>query len=249
MRKRPKFNKLTVYFIIICTITLLFIGSPLLIRIPFVYKVIRGFLSVFKSSNYKSTYIEAIGSVLGTFLAITGAIWTQSIFDTQEKKAQTEKNALIMYYDFKFALKSIEDIMKVIYPMAKCNVLPGDETIVDLFRAEKRKHRIYIDSNWRQLVTSLRDDLTVDEIREAQIIYSKLSMICMSFNASITETSRKEDNNSYLIMHDMIAVTAVPREPDVYEISIKKEIVSLIVRVAELAHIETAGGAECGGTE
>lgn len=238
MCKRPKFNKSTMYFIIVCTITLLFIGSPLLIRIPLVYEAIRGYLSIFKSSNYKSTYIETIGSIWGTFLAITGAIWTQNIFDKQEKKAQAEKNALIMYYDFKFALKSIEDIMKVIYPMAKSNVLPEDETIIDLFRREKRKHRIYIDSNWRQLVTSLRDDLTVDEIREAQIIYSKLSMICMSFNASITETSRKEDNNSYLIMHDMIAVTVPLKEPIVYEISIKKDILSLIDRVAELAHVE-----------
>ena len=200
--------------------------------------MIRCFLSIFKNDEYKRTYIETLGAILGTFLAITGVIWTQKLSDKHNKHIQNEKNALIMYYDFKFALDSILEIMTVVYPLIKNNVMPDDSQIIELFRKLKKKRRIYIEPNWRQLVTSLRDELSLDEIREAQSIYNRLSIISMSFNANTSETSRKEDKNCYSLMYNMIDIESVLKEPIQYEFSIKSNITNLHKRIAEIAHVE-----------
>lgn len=238
MGKHPKMDKSTIYFIVICVIVLLFIFSPLLIRVHFIYEIIQNYLDVFKNIEYKSAYVETVGAILGTFLAITGAIWTQNILNKYEKKRQIEKNALIVYYDFKFALDNVLEIMEVICPLTKSNTLPEDEAILDKFYKLRHVRNIYIDANWRQLVTSLRDELTVDEIREAQILYSKLAMICASFGDSDFEMKRKVGRKIYSIMFSMINLEYSLKQPVVCEILINNNISRLIEKISKIAHIE-----------
>lgn len=230
MKKKKSIS--TIYFIIICVIALLFILSPLVLRIPVVYDLVKWFLSAFKDNQYKNTYIGALGSIIGTFLAITGVIWTQKLIEKNSADNESQKNALIMYYDYKFALEGIIEIMKVIYPLAKSNTLPDDEQIISKFRNLKKKRRIYINPNWRQLVTSLQETLSSDEIIDAQLLYYKLNMISISFNAPTSETSRKEDMNSYSIMYSLIDLE-LPLTDD--SISIKNKYLQLQEHLAIIA--------------
>ena len=64
-----------ILFIIVSAISAAFILIPLVLRIEFVYKAVSWFISPL--GEYGSSYIETLGAILGTFLAITGALWTQ----------------------------------------------------------------------------------------------------------------------------------------------------------------------------
>lgn len=89
MKKKKSIS--TIYFIIICVIALLFILSPLVLRIPVVYDLVKWFLSAFKDNQYKNTYIGALGSIIGTFLAITGVIWTQKLIEKIQQIMKAKK--------------------------------------------------------------------------------------------------------------------------------------------------------------
>ena len=91
---------------------------------------------------------------------------------------------------------------------------------------------LYINPNWRQLVTSLQETLSSDEIIDAQLLYYKLNMISISFNAPISETSRKEDMNSYSIMYSLIDLE-LPLVNN--SISIKNNILRLQEHLAIIA--------------
>lgn len=59
--------------------------------------------------EYKSTYVETIGSIIGTILAISGTLFLQEKIDkkTDEEKRINEENnmrynIIVIYYDFKW---------------------------------------------------------------------------------------------------------------------------------------------------
>lgn len=81
-------------FTIMCLITILFIVMPLLLKGPVTNKLVAWILSGLKYQEYKSAYLGLVGGILGTWMAITGAIYTQCKFDwekEQKKMAEEEK--------------------------------------------------------------------------------------------------------------------------------------------------------------
>ena len=233
--KKKKPNITFVYFFITCVIAFAFLLSPLIAKSNAIRNIFSMYLDGFRSVEYKIAYIETVGALLGTFLAITGALWTQSIADENARREEMKKNALIVYYDLSFASETILQIMKAIYPHIKTNYLPDDRRVIDIFRKEKRRHRIYISSNWRQIIGNLHSDITPREIRDIQIIYEKLSMICMSLNAEVSNTSQKEDMNAYSLMYSMVTVS--PQNPCAkhYFIYLDESIKNLIELLASIS--------------
>lgn len=75
-----------VLFFVIVIITGIFIVSPLLLKIKVVSDVVSTLLKALETEGYRSTYIEMMGALLGTFLAISGALWTQRRISEKEEK-------------------------------------------------------------------------------------------------------------------------------------------------------------------
>lgn len=234
MRRNLQVDKTLVLFVFSCLITTLFLFSPLLLRVSIVHTAISHFLNIFGNSTYKSTYIETVGSILGTFLAITGALWTQSIFTKYEAKREIEKNALTIYYDLKTTTKHVLDIMNVVYPIAKRNTLPENERIINLFYREKEEHLFFFDSSWKQLIENIHMYLTGEEIWQAQTLYGKLSMI----NACLNDGSESSNKKAYTLMCSMVSITVTLNCPARYEIVIKEDISTLLVKLAKIAHVK-----------
>ena len=86
---------------------LLFLVIPLFLRINWVYDSLSWFLQPLRKSEYKSSYIEIIGAILGTFLAVTGTLWTQRKIDSVMEQKEIQKRALIVYYVFCFAFNDL----------------------------------------------------------------------------------------------------------------------------------------------
>ena len=90
MRKIKSFDCTTLYFIIICIVAVAIFALPYLLRIPFIYAFFKNYISVFKNSEYKTTFIELLGAIFGAFLGVTGAIWVQNIANKQAETKQFE---------------------------------------------------------------------------------------------------------------------------------------------------------------
>lgn len=233
-----KKNIQSIIFCLLCFVSVMLICSPLLIRIPCVYTFVHWILLAFKTSDYKIVYIETIGSLMGTFLAITGALWTQKKIDENNEQEKIKKIAAIIYYDLKLNIDNFKQIMMVIYPHVKSNVLPDNDEILTRFRKAYNKQRIYFVPNWRELVIELQSSLSGEQTRELLIIYGKLSMISMSFNAAVNERSKKEDKNAYNLLHSFFSVSFPIKEPIVYEYDLKEEIDNLLMRLKEISQIK-----------
>ena len=110
-----------ILFIIVSAISAAFILIPLVLRIEFVYKAVSWFISPL--GEYGSSYIETLGAILGTFLAITGALWTQRKIDEVQDKKELRESALIVYYDFEFVFNDVKRFMSryIVHQEAVCN--------------------------------------------------------------------------------------------------------------------------------
>lgn len=79
-------------FSIMCVITLLFVILPLIMKIPIISDVIAWLMSALKYQEYKSAYLGLVGGLVGSWLAITGATYTQQKIneDADKRKSQEE---------------------------------------------------------------------------------------------------------------------------------------------------------------
>ena len=78
-------------FIAMCVVTVLFIVMPLFLQVSVIRNAIAWILSGLKYQEYKSAYLGLIGGLLGSWLAITGAIYTQRKFDREKEKKKSNR--------------------------------------------------------------------------------------------------------------------------------------------------------------
>lgn len=82
--------KSTYIAMVVITITVLIV--PLLLRIPIVSQITSWGLMGLREQEYKSAYLGIISSLVGSWLAISGAIYAQGKFeDEKRREIETEK--------------------------------------------------------------------------------------------------------------------------------------------------------------
>ena len=82
-------------FIAMCAVTVLVVVMPVVLQVLVIRKTVAWLLSGLKYQEYKSAYLGLVGGLLGSWLAITGAIYTQRKFDREkeQKRSIEEKRA------------------------------------------------------------------------------------------------------------------------------------------------------------
>lgn len=202
-----KDNKL---FSICIFIALLFLISPLLLRIPWVESMVIYILFALKEEGYKSSYIETIGAIFGTFFAITGALWTQRKIDLKNENRIIKEAAVIVYYDFKFAF---DDLFRFEYAYA-CIKPETDNEYDDLeyFLKYKKDIKICIDPNWICNVAKLCDVLTSEELKLIYKIYGNFETIKCVFEKADKEIDIIMAHRIYHLIHrDLCDLTLAPQ--------------------------------------
>lgn len=177
-----KKNKL---FFVSIIITIIFIIAPLWLRIPCLRQLISFFLIPLKEQGFKSSYIETLGAFLGTFLAVTGALWTQKQAEEKADKENREKlerenrfRIVTIYYDLKLAFKDLEEV----YKMWLCVKLTPQEVPQEKFSDYCKTVNIYIDSNWIRNVSALGDVFEEEFIEEIFVTYGKIDTLSKYLN-------------------------------------------------------------------
>lgn len=186
---KDRWSKLLIASLFAC---ILFLSTPQLLKIGFVYNLVDSFFSGLQYSDYKSSVIESIGGMLGTFLAIIGALWTQHYFEQEEERKTDIQNATVIYYDFKFAFREIQERLKLFCCEEKINIneLNPDTVVFCNLVAFFSGYRILIDSNWISNVAKLPSDFTAQEIEHIYNLYGLINSINISLD-SINHTQEK----------------------------------------------------------
>lgn len=166
-----------IVFFIMIIVTVIFVTSPVLLKNEWIYKWISSLLGPLKQEGYKSSYIETIGALLGTFLAISGALWTQRRIDRKKEKSIVREHTLIIYYDIRFSFYSVWDCMS---DYSKAVKIPGIrlfEGQTEIFANSLNLLEIEICEDWRLKIAGVAKYFTDDEVKEIYKIYNDLQNI------------------------------------------------------------------------
>lgn len=134
-------------------------------------RIVSIFLLPLKKDGYKSSYIETMGALLGTFLAVSGALWTQRRIDSKKEKEKVRERTLIIYYDFKFVFDDVKNLMNKYQYNAS---VKGNSFITsqdrEFFKEYSKGFKVHIDQDWITHVASVSNFFTNEEIKK---IYDK----------------------------------------------------------------------------
>ncbi len=175
-----------VLFFVIVIITGIFVVSPLLLKIKTVSDVVSILLKALETEGYRSTYIETMGALLGTFLAISGALWTQRRISEKEEKNRVREKTLIIYYDFFFAVNNICDF----YDKVSVGMAPDD--FWNNIKAAVSSLEIQLYNEWMLNIVSISKYLKNEEVKEICKIYSELNKIKKMIQISVNDLTEAE---------------------------------------------------------
>lgn len=234
-----KFIKENPIFFISIIISVMFIICPLLLRLSAFETMISLFLRPLKEQGFKSSYIETLGAILGTFLAISGALWTQRRFEQEaESRIEEERKRerlLIIYYDFKFVFDDIQNNMNFyLYKKegAIYSVLVTKD--VDIFRKQWKKFKIHIYNDWIANVASVSKYFTQDEIKLIYEIYGDFDELNQIFEESIEEISDSELKIAYSKIFKYIIPIKGLKSGRIEKVQIKEYVNNLLMKMRNI---------------
>lgn len=193
---------------------LIFLGVlffiPLLFKIPIIKSVVLYLLSFTDNGDYKVAYIELIGALIGSFIAVYGALWVQRRINKNTEIDEQKKYACIAYYDLDFAFKDLLKIHSDTKRKYKIERFDNEEN-VDKFCKIALGRKLYLNQNWISDMAQLGEKLSQAELRLAYDCYGKLMDIDRALqsgevdsikNIYVTHISwlidgNKEEMNSY----------------------------------------------------
>ena len=166
-------------FAITAMITLILISAivfPLILRIPLIKKIALFSLSFTKNPDYQIAYVETWSVLIGSFIAIFGALWTQRKINSEEKRHALCKYACAVYYDLHFSFQElirIHDETKRLHNLEKIE----GETAVLLFCQTAVGHELPFSQNWIDNLSNLSEELSPIYFERIYKCYTKLESI------------------------------------------------------------------------
>ena len=217
--------------VLILLFTFLFALSPILLRFDFADKLFSNILIPLKSSDYKSSYVETLGALsgtfLGTFLAVLGAIYTQKKFDNDSKRKETKESATIVYYDFSFAI----DETKSNYINAmimQCSSKEGAP--YEWYTKLQKAYNVRIDKEWIHNVAKLCHVLKTTDIKLIYSIYGDLE--------SLIDSLRKPlEGEEIHIVFSAFMLKYFKLDSSSGKFMLKKEYSDILNKLKELSNI------------
>lgn len=223
-------------FLVIGMISILFITSPIWMNFEYLARIVSIFLLPLKKDGYKSSYIETMGALLGTFLAVSGALWTQRRIDSKKEKEKVRERTLIIYYDFKLVFDDVKKLMSEYQYNAS---VKGNSFITsqdrEFFKEYSKDFKVHIDQDWITHVASVSKLFTNEEIKKIYEIYGDFTTIKKIYDKPIESILDSEIELAFHKMNTWINLT-ISLNTLATNVELKDEITNL------LKGIEVIGG-------
>lgn len=224
-------------FLVIGMISILFITSPIWMNFEYLARIVSIFLLPLKKDGYKSSYIETMGALLGTFLAVSGALWTQRRIDSKKEKEKVRERTLIIYYDFKFVFDDVKNLMSKYQYNAS---VKGNNFITSQDRAFFKEYskglKVHIDQDWITHVASVSKLFTNEEIKKIYEIYGDFTTIKKIYDKPIESILDSEIDLAFRKMNTWINLT-ISLNTLATNVELKDEITNLLKRIEVIGEL------------
>ena len=219
------------FFLVIGMISILFITSPIWMNFEYLARIVSIFLLPLKKDGYKSSYVETMGALLGTFLAVSGALWTQRRIDSKKEKEKVRERTLIIYYDFKFVFDDVKNLMSEYQYNAS---VKGNSFITsqdrEFFKEYSKGLKVLIDQDWITHVASVSKLFTNEEIKKIYKIYGDFTTIKKIYDKPIESILDSEIDLAFRKMNTWINLT-ISLNTLATNVELKDEITNLLKRI------------------
>lgn len=146
---------------------------PLVLRCPFIKQIVVTLLSFTENEAYKVAYVEFIGAIIGSFIAICGSVWIQGRIDEKEDTVRRKKYACIVYNDLDLAFKDLIKIFRDTEIRCGLKTING-ENDANVFCKVAVGRKIHLSPNWISDVAQLNNVLSRTEIQTIYKYYGLL---------------------------------------------------------------------------
>ena len=144
LKKQTNALKKKIFVIITVLIwSVVLILVPVMLKLTWIKQLFLYLLSFTSNADYKIVYVEFWGTIIGSFIAIWGALFVQRKIDKKAELSIKQKYACVIYYDLFFAFKDLKDIFeetKLVYKL-QCF---DNKTDVDKFCEVAKGRKIYL---------------------------------------------------------------------------------------------------------
>ncbi len=153
-KKKVRLNISLNRFLVLCfTILIIFfvaVATAWLLKIPCIHEFFHDMLSFTGNDETKSTYVEFWGTMVGTIIAIFGALFTEQHLRKSDDDAEDVKIALIIYYDLKYAVRDLKNILEDTKKQGRNKDKDAsrgmEQKLREVFVDKSRK--LYFDKDW-----------------------------------------------------------------------------------------------------
>ena len=111
-------------FYIVLLLNLLFIMIPVIIKVPFVNSFVSWYLK--DIGNMQGDFMTSIATILGTLLAVSGAIWAQRYFDSQKERKLIKVILSQLFTEFEDINDRAGECYNYINKVAKRDSIPAE---------------------------------------------------------------------------------------------------------------------------
>lgn len=173
MKNKNYYHSKSIIFLTIGIFLLTMCIFPLVFKNPFVKSLIIYLLSFTTNEGYQVAYVEFIGAIIGSFMAICGSMWLQG---RKEQKAETnrrKKYACIVYNDLDLAFKDLIKIFRDTEIRYGLKTING-EAEATMFCEVAVGRKIHLSPNWISDVAQLNNVLSRTEIQTIYKYYGLL---------------------------------------------------------------------------
>lgn len=195
-----KGKRIIIFSIIIVVVTMFIF--PLSLQTTVIKQIVNCLLSFSKNPDYKVAYVEFLGAIIGSFMAICGSVWIQSQVDKRQEIDRRKKYACIVFNDLDLAFK---DLLKLVDETDK----QYDQTNRDnkdykvLLSEISMGKKIYLSPNWISDVAQLNNVLSREDI---QTIY-KYYGILLDIDQALQLRNKNEIMECYdLCIKELISI-------------------------------------------
>ena len=218
-----------------CCISAVFILSPLLLRFEYIRNVVSVFFQALDTSEYKTAYIGGFGGLLGTFLAITGSLWTQNRIDKVTAEKEVEQTASILYYELLFALRNVRLLLT--HYWLETDNRSSKLTDVALFRRSTKFFQISVSDDWKKYIAILSDYYSNSEIETLHELYACLADIKLALNPYVDNVPDEILRKAYGRTRRLCKISSVPNSAPDFTITFSNEVNEILEKTRKIAQI------------
>lgn len=157
-------------FVIFILIMFIF---PLILHCSCIKQLVVALLSFTENEEYKVAYVEFVGAIIGSFIAICGSVWIQGKVDEKEDTDRRKKYACIVYNDLDLAFKDLIKIFRDTEIRHGLKTINGEDD-ANVFCEVAVGRKIHLSPNWISDVAQLNNVLSRTEIQTIYKYYGLL---------------------------------------------------------------------------